>query len=490
MRRSGVLLSISSLPSKYGIGSMGEEAYRFVRFLCNSGQKLWQVLPIGPTGYGDSPYQSFSSFAGNPYFIDLDVLRDEGLLLPFECQKESGHYLSDRVDYGTLYLTRLRLLRKAYERADLTANEDFIRFRRDNGAWVEDYALFMAIKEVYENVSVFDWPEKLRKRDRETLDIFIKKHYNEVEFYIFLQYHFRKQWFGLKRYANEHGIEIVGDIPIYVALDSADVWTHPELFELDEALRPLRVAGCPPDAFSEDGQLWGNPVYCWERQREKLYDWWTERIRACAELFDIVRIDHFRGFESFFAISWGQATAKNGVWEQGPGEKLFDELEKRLGKLDIIAEDLGYITDEVRAMLKRTGFPGMKLLQFSFDSREHDGTMPFEYEKNCVVYTGTHDNNTVLGWYAECDEKDRRRLREYLNLQDESGLVDAAIRCCFASAADTVVIPMQDYLGLGPEGRMNTPSVLGGNWVWRMSGGEYTENLQKYIKRLTEVYRR
>lgn len=309
---------------------------------------------------------------------------------------------------------------------------------------------------------------------------------------MFLQYLFWKQWFQLKKYANERGIEIIGDIPIYVSYDSADVWTRPELFELDEELLPTRVAGCPPDAFSADGQLWGNPIYHWEIHKAEKYAWWTKRIQASMKIYDIVRIDHFRGFDSFFTIPYGQKTAKNGVWEEGPGHELFQHLENELGTLKIIAEDLGFITGSVKELLRKTGYPGMKLLQFGFDSREENNYLhlPYEYEKNCVVYTGTHDNNTILGWYYECKEQDRHFMLEYLNINDVKELADAMIRCCFASVADTVIIPMQDYLGIGSEGRMNTPSTIGKNWMWRMREGEYSSKLEKYMEALTRIYMR
>lgn len=490
MRRSGVLLSITSLPSQYGIGSMGEEAYEFVRQLERSGQKLWQILPLGPTGYGDSPYQSFSVFAGNPYLIDLDILCKENLLLLSECEKEKSRYLQRYVDYGLLYKTRYELLWKAYKRANLKDDENYIKYRQDNKEWLDDYALFMAIKEEQGNVSLAEWPEELRKREADAVNKCKEALEEKTGFHMFMQYHFWKQWFQLKTYANEHGIEIIGDIPIYVSYDSADVWTHPELFELDGKLLPVRVAGCPPDAFSADGQLWGNPIYCWKAHKAEKYVWWTKRMQASLRTYDIVRIDHFRGFDSFYAIPYGQETARNGVWEKGPGYELFKHLEDTLGKMNIIAEDLGFITDSVIELLRKTGYPGMKVLQFAFDSREESDYMPYKYGKNCVVYTGTHDNNTIWGWYCECDSKDQNYAKEYLNIDKKSQVPDAMIRCCFASVADTVIIPMQDYLGLGSEGRMNTPSTVGENWRWRMSRGEYSKKLEKYMKTLTTLYMR
>lgn len=490
MRKSGVLLSITSLPSEYGIGSMGEEAYKFVRQLERSGQKLWQILPLGPTGYGDSPYQSFSVFAGNPYLIDLDILCKEQLLLVEECENEKSMYSGDYVDYGRLYESRFELLWKAYTRAKLDADEEYIRFKRMNRDWLDDYALFMAIKEAQGNISLAEWPLKLRIRDGYAIDNCRSLLKEKIGFHVFMQYVFWKQWFKLKTYANERGIEIIGDIPIYVSYDSVDVWTHPELFELDENMLPVRVAGCPPDAFSEDGQLWGNPVYRWEVHKAQNYAWWIKRMSASLRTYDVVRIDHFRGFDSFYAIPYGQKTARNGVWEDGPGYDLFMHLENALGKMNIIAEDLGYITESVIELLEKTGYPGMKVLQFAFDSREESDYMPHKYDKNCVVYTGTHDNDTVLGWYDECERKDQRYAKEYLNVTRKDQIPGAMIRCCFASVADTVIIPMQDYLKMGSKGRMNIPATVGTNWRWRMIEGEYSTELEKYMKSLTSIYRR
>lgn len=490
MRKSGVLLSITSLPSKYGIGGMGKEAYEFVERLERSGQKLWQILPVGPTGYGDSPYQSFSVFAGNPYMIDIDILYHEQLLSFEECEDEKSKYLERYVDYGLLYKTRYILLWKAYKRADLKNDAEYIRFRQDNAAWLDDYALFMAIKEEQCNVSIAEWPIELRKRDTDALNKCREALNEKIGFHMFMQYQFWKQWFRLKAFANKHGIEIIGDIPIYVSYDSVDVWMHPELFELDENLRPIRVAGCPPDAFTADGQLWGNPIYQWKVHKADNYKWWTERMRASLQVYDIVRIDHFRGFDSFYAIPYGEKTARKGVWEKGPGYELFECLENKLGKMNIIAEDLGFITESVVKLLKKTGYPGMKVLQFAFDSREGSDYMPYKYDRNCVVYTGTHDNNTVLGWYSECGIEDREYAKEYLNIKTTTQLTDAMIRCCFASVADTVVIPMQDYLKLGSESRMNTPSTVGENWRWKMGWGEYSKRIEKYMKTLTRLYMR
>lgn len=490
MRKSGVLLSVTSLPSPYGIGSMGTEAYRFVDRLKRSGQRIWQILPLGPTSYGDSPYQSFSVFAGNPYLIDLDILCEEGLLSKEECEKEKVSPKQKEIDYGHLYQTRYKILKKAYQRADLGTDKDYQQFLKENAEWVEDYALFMAIKDSLDGVSLAHWPVDLRKREPGAVAEFRERLCEEQQFYTFLQYCFFKQWFALKAYANKAGIEIVGDIPIYVAYDSADVWTNPGLFELDEELMPIRVAGCPPDAFSKDGQLWGNPLYDWKRHKQEQYAWWIKRMRAALELYDVVRIDHFRGFDSYYAIPYGSINARNGRWVTGPGYDLFMTMERVLGKMNIIAEDLGFITDSVKELLARTGYPGMKILQFAFDAREESDSLPHHYCKNSVVYTGTHDNNTVLGWYQECAKEDLCFAMEYFNIKKPEQLPEAMIRCCLASVADTVIIPMQDYLELGEEARMNTPSTLGCNWKWQMEEDAFTKEVEERMKKWIRLYAR
>ena len=459
MRKSGILLPISSIPGKYGIGSFSPKSYEFVDFLKKAKQKLWQILPLGPTGYGDSPYQSFSTFAGNPYFIDLEELIKEGLLTKEECE-DFSYGDSTYVEYDKIYKSRKELLKKAHERTNLKNREDFIAFVKENKFWLEDYALYMAIKDYFDGSSWTSWEEGLKLRDPEILDCYRKKLEKEIESYQFQQFYFRKQWEALKKYANDQGIEIVGDIPIYVSLDSADAWANPTLFQLDEKCNPKAVAGCPPDSFSATGQLWGNPLYDWNHHKETGFAWWIDRIGYCFQLYDIVRIDHFRGFDEYYSIPYGDDTAVNGHWEKGPGMDLFHALKNSLGEKPIIAEDLGFLTDSVIQLVKDTGYPGMKILQFGFDSREESEYLPHSYIKNSVVYTGTHDNDTTVHWFEMLEEQDKKMAVEYMNLKNEEDACSEMIRMAFACVSDTCIIPMQDYLELGEEGRMNEPSTL------------------------------
>lgn len=487
MRRSGILLPISSLSSKYGIGSFSKEAFEFVDFLEKSKQKLWQILPLGPTGYGDSPYQAFSTFAGNPYFIDLEALIEEELLTEEECRVLDGDQI--RIDYAKQFSCRYTLLRQAYKRVkDIDENEK--KFRKENSFWLEDYALYMAIKNSKGGKSWIDWDGDLKLRKEEALNYCRHHLKEEIEFYQFQQYYFYKQWIKLKKYANEKGIKVIGDIPIYVSLDSADAWAHPELFLLDELKTPKLVSGCPPDAFSPTGQLWGNPIYDWEYHKQTGYDWWKKRMHYCFLLYDIVRIDHFRGFDEYYTIPYGSENAMTGKWEKGPGMDFFDHMKKELGKREIIAEDLGFLTDSVIELLKNTGYPGMKVLQFAFDSREESDYYPHNYSKNCVVYTGTHDNDTTTNWFKELDEEDKHLAIEYLDLKNDKDICDVMIHTAFSSVADTCIIPMQDYLEVGEEGRINKPSTLGDNWTWRLKGEECTDQLAKRISDLVRIYQR
>ena len=416
MRASGILMPVFSLPSRYGIGSFSKSAYQFVDMLKKAGQKYWQILPLCPTSYGDSPYQSFSTYAGKPYFIDLDQLIEEKLLTRKECQAcDFGDDPQD-IDYGKLYENRFKLLRKAYERANVGEDQEFEAYRRENAWWLDDYALFMAVKDRFDGVAWNEWAEDIRLRWSNAMDYYRRELYYEIEFYSYLQFVFMKQWKKLKNYANINGIEIIGDIPIYVAFDSADAWANPELFQFDSENLPTAVAGCPPDGFSADGQLWGNPLYRWDYHRETGFDWWIRRIAYCSELYDVVRIDHFRGFDEYYSIPYGDTTARNGHWEKGPGIALFEAAKNRLGELNIIAEDLGYITDSVKKLVADSGFPGMKVLEFAFDSREKSDYLPYTYEKNSVVYTGTHDNETIAGWYAGLDKSDLKMCTDYMNI--------------------------------------------------------------------------
>ena len=491
-RKCGVLLPVSSLPSKYGIGCFDKKAYEFVDALKEAGQSYWQILPLGPTSYGDSPYQSFSTFAGNPYFISIEELIEEGVLTKKECDKVDFGTDTTSVDYAKLYEGRMQLLRKAYERSNIYMDPEFRRFQEEEAWWLKDYALFMAVKKRFGGIPWSEWAEDIRLRWQNALDYYREEMYFEIEFQEYMQFKFRQQWMKLKAYANEKGIQIIGDIPIYVAMDSADTWANPWLFKLDEKNCPTQVAGCPPDGFSATGQLWGNPLYNWEVHRNSGYEWWIKRIANCFRLYDVVRIDHFRGFDEYYAIPYGDATAENGWWEKGPGIDLFRAISASLGDREIIAEDLGYLTPEVRELLEYSGFPGMKILQFAFDAREKSDYIPFKYPKNCVVYTGTHDNDTILGWLRSAPPTSVRYAKSYLLCEtaaDET-CVDFFVSAALSCAADWAVIPIQDWLRLGHEARINTPSTLGGNWVWRLRSGSCTKALAKEMKRKTELYER
>ena len=488
-RKCGVLLPVSSLPSKYGIGCFDKKAYEFVDALKEAGQSYWQILPLGPTSYGDSPYQSFSTFAGNPYFISLEELIKEGVLTKKECESMDFGTDETSVDYAKLYEGRMILLRKAYERSNVYMDSEFRRFQEEEAWWLKDYALFMAVKKRFGGIPWSEWAEDIRLRWQNALDYYREEMYFEIEFQEYMQFKFRQQWMKLKSYANENGIRIIGDIPIYVAMDSADTWANPWLFKLDEKNCPIQVAGCPPDGFSATGQLWGNPLYNWEVHRNSGYEWWVKRIANCFRLYDVVRIDHFRGFDEYYAIPYGDETAENGEWMPGPGMDLFRTMKETLGDLPIIAEDLGFLTDTVRQLLKDSGYPGMKVLEFAFVAGEDSDYLPHNYDKNCVVYTGTHDNDTLQGWYQTLSEEDKEMTKEYLNnpyTPDEEVHWDF-ISLAMRSVADTCIIPVQDYLGLGNKARINMPSTLGSNWMWRMKKGAFTDELIKKIRKTTEV---
>ena len=492
MRASGVLMHISSLPSDYGIGTLGKAAYNFVDFLYEAKQTYWQILPICPTSYGDSPYQSFSTHAGNPYFIDLDMLYEDGLLKKSDYSKIKWDYEKGKVDYANLYEKRFPVLRKAFENfrnTDLTA---FNKFLEENDSWISNYGLFMSIKASFSGKPWLEWEDGLKKRDPHSLWIFKSSHEDDVMFWEFLQFKFFEQWFKLKEYANSKGIKIIGDIPIYVAMDSADVWVYFDLFDLDEELAPKTVAGCPPDAFSETGQLWGNPIYNWNRHKETDYSWWIDRLKASMQFFDKVRIDHFRGFDEYYAIPYGDETAENGEWKKGPGTEFFDFLKTKFEKLPIIAEDLGLLTPSVLQMLSESGFPGMKVLEFAFDPDESSCYLPYNYDKNCVVYIGTHDNDTLIGWKNSIDKRTLEFCRKYLMIDsdNDSDFVWSFIKSAFACVGDTVIIQMQDYLELGTEARMNTPSTSMGNWCWRASKRDFTKKLAAKIADITDTYGR
>ena len=495
MRQAGILLAITSLPSEYGIGCFSKEAYDFVDALKAAGQGVWQILPLGPTSYGDSPYQSFSTFAGNPYFIDPKALTERGLITKKECDSYDFGKNETKTDYEKIYRSRFLLLKKAFKRAEegLKKDEDFLSFKKDNSGWLGDYALYMAIKDSNGGKSWLEWDEDIRFREKAALDSCREKYKEEILFYEFLQYEFSAQWKKLKEYANGQGIKITGDIPIYVALDSADAWASPELFQFNEDCTPKAVAGCPPDAFSADGQLWGNPLYDWEYHRKTGYEWWMKRLKHCFELYDIVRIDHFRGFDEYYSIPFPAENAKIGSWEKGPGYELFKTMKKELGDKAVIAEDLGFLTKSVIRLVKRTGYPGMKVLQFAFDPREESDYLPHNYRPESVVYTGTHDNDTTLHWYETLSERDRRFVNKYLDIDKNAKKTDitrAFIRAAYASVSELAVIPMQDILSLGGSARMNTPSTLGGNWEWRMKPDAFSKAAQKRLNELAKLYGR
>ncbi len=490
MRTSGVLMHLSSLPSPYGIGTMGKEAYRFVDFLEKAEQTYWQMLPVGPTSYGDSPYQSFSGYAGNPYFIDLDLLVKDGLLKKEEILRYPWGNDPVAVDYGILYQNRFQVLKIACDRLAKKQPQALAAFGRKQKAWLDDYALFMAEKDAHHGKSWMEWEKPLKFREEKALKAARKQYAEEIAFYKAIQFLFFAQWEKLKAYANSKGIKIIGDVPIYVAADSADVWTEPELFMLDEKLAMTKVAGCPPDAFSATGQLWGNPLYRWDVMKKQDYDWWIRRVQGLSKRYDIVRIDHFRAFDSFYAIPGKAKTAKNGKWMKGPGIELFHVLEKKLGKLNIIVEDLGYLTPSVMQLVKDSGFPGMKVLQFAFDTREDGDYLPHNYPAYCVVYTGTHDNDTINGWMKSAPKESVKNAKEYLNLTKEEGYHWGMMRGAWSSVGDIVIVTMQDLLGLGGEARMNVPSTLGTNWKWRMKEGSCNAALAKKIAKQMQLFGR
>lgn len=491
MRASGILMHISSLPSPWGIGTFGKAAYDFVDFLHRTGQQYWQILPVGPTSYGDSPYQSFSTFAGNPYFIDLDFLREDGLLEPGEYKGLPWSRSNAYVDYGTLYQLRYPVLRKAALRGLKRDAEEVAAFREKNTAWVEDYALFMALKGANDGKSWQEWGKPLRHREPEALTECRKTYADEIDFWVYLQFLFFRQWKKLKEYAKKQGVSLVGDLPIYVALDSADVWASPSLFALDGDLVPKEVAGVPPDYFSADGQLWGNPLYDWEAHKKENYAWWISRVQAARELYDFIRIDHFRGFASYCAIPYGDKNARRGKWVPGPGMELFQALKKALGPLPIIAEDLGVLTEDVTELLQESGYPGMKVLQFAFDSGWDNAYLPHNHVENSIVYTGTHDNDTVMHWWHHTlTKKQRKETAEYLRLTNREGIYWGMVRAAWGSVAKLAVAPIQDILGLDGQARMNTPSTLGNNWRFRITAEQLTPAVEKRLLQMTRMYGR
>lgn len=536
MKKAGILLPVFSLPGKYGIGTLGKEAYRFIDFLCETGNKIWQILPMGPTGFGDSPYQSFSAFAGNPYFVDLELLIEEGLLTAEELADPAQFDFGDRVDYralaaaeaplgekekqdigfrdlrrwqrpgspedgsteqvdyGKLYHSKNKALRLAYERFKAQDGDTESLFKDLRKETVE-YCVFMAIKDALQGASWDVWPEKLRDGDPKAVESFRAEHADSVGFYAFVQYEFNKQWAALRAYAALHGVEILGDIPIYCAPDSADAWAHRELFQYTNDGHPSKVAGVPPDAFSTTGQLWGNPLYNWSQHKKTGYAWWCARMEYCLSMYDCLRVDHFRGFEAYYAVPFGDATAENGEWVKGPGMGLFRALYQHFGTkvLPIIAEDLGVITDPVRKLMAETGFPGMKVLQFAWDSGAGNAYLPHNYTTpNCICYTGTHDNDTLRHWFETIPDWQRDYMYQYMSRSgnDWNAMPELLIKRAMASIADTVIVPAGDYLETGAEGRINQPGTSGKNWQWRMTADAFTDHKKQVISGILRTYDR
>jgi len=496
-RYAGVLLPLRSLPSNYGIGCFDKAAYDFVDWLEKAGQRYWQILPLGMAsheGAADSPYQTFSAFSGSPYFISLAALVEEGVLTREECDAvDFGD--GKKVNYELLFKNRMPLLRKAYERSDISKNGEYQRFIAENAWWLDDYALFMALKEFFGGTGWTEWPEDIRMHWGFALDYYRGKLYFEIEFQKYLQFKFAQQWFALKAYANKKHIEIVGDMPIYVSADGSDVWAHPELFQLDKDNKPTAIAGCPPDSFSADGQVWGNPLYRWDYHRNTGFDWWMSRLWYSFKMYDVVRIDHFRAFDEYFSIPYGAESAAAGHWEKGPGMDIFNTLRWRMGDCNVIAEDLGTMTDGVRQLVKDSGFPNMKVLQFAFeeiDTGAANEYLPHNYHANCWVYTGTHDNETVVGWLSGLDESGKKLVRNYLadHATADDQLYRSVISLAMLSNARTCIIPMQDLLGLGNDTRMNMPGTVDANWAWRLAPGQVTEALGEELLAVTMRYGR
>ena len=494
-RASGVLLHPTSLPSRFGIGDLGENAYRFVDFLANSDQQIWQILPIGPTGYGNSPYLSYSALAGNPMLISPAILQQQGLLTEQELQHLPDFSL-DFVDFERAIATKMPLLRKACDRFKAQnspiEDEEFKRFCNAQNDWLSDYALFMSLKQANNGSGWNQWSREIAYRQPEAMAKWAAELDDEILFHKFAQYQFFSQWKNLKQYANRKGIRLFGDIPIYVAHDSVDVWAHKEIFRLDpETGEAALMAGVPPDYFSATGQLWGNPVYDWKQLQKTDFKWWIRRVEAILEYVDIIRIDHFRGFQAYWGVPQGETTAMSGTWLDAPGDEFFQLLEKQLGKLPIVAEDLGVITPEVEALRDKFSFPGMKILQFAFDDDRDNGFLPYNYtDRNCIVYTGTHDNNTTVGWFEERSPEAKARVVDYLGCLCDDGIHWAMIRLALSSVGNTVVLPFQDILGLGTDAKMNTPSQASGNWSWRCRAEAFNDELSGRLKYLTYLYGR
>ena len=490
-RGAGILLPISSLPSKYGIGTFGREAYRFVDSLVEAQQTFWQVLPVGPTSFGDSPYQSFSAFAGNPYFIDLEYLMQEGLLTKEDV--ESRNWGDDAADiaYATIFENRFDVLRIAFKNSKHKDTEEYKEFCENNTYWLDDYSFYMSLKCKFDNKEWSAWDDDIKFREEAALEKYQKELQEDIDFWKFCQFKFYSQWMELKEYANEKGIQVIGDIPLYVSMDSSDVWVHGRLFELDERKNPINVAGVPPDMFSETGQRWGNPLYDWDAMEKEDFSWWRERMKANATLYDVIRIDHFIGVVRYYRIPSECPTAMDGAWKKGPAKKLTDAIIESIGDAKIIAEDLGIVVQSVRDLMAETGWPGMKILQFGFDGKNTNSNLPHNYtNSNVLVYGGTHDNETLAGFFGAMDEDDLEWVCKYLNISDKEKVVPAIIRAAYACTADVAIMQMQDILGLDNSARMNLPSTVGQNWRWRLLPDQFTEEHVEMLRDLAETYGR
>lgn len=489
-RAAGILLPVSSLPSKYGIGTFGDEAYEFVDALVEAGQKFWQVLPLGPTSYGDSPYQSFSAFAGNPYFIDLDYLVKEGLITEEQILAKSWGNNPEDIDYATIFNNRFDLLKEAYHNSNFRETKEYQAFAENSTYWLDDYSFYMALKGQFNNQSWTEWDEDIKFRQEEAVAKYREELADEIDFWKFCQFKFYEQWGKLKEYANEKGVQIIGDIPLYVSMDSSDVWVHGRLFELDERKNPINVAGVPPDCFSETGQRWGNPLYDWNAMEKEDFSWWRERMKANATLYDVIRIDHFIGVVRYYRIPSSCETAMEGRWKKGPGIKLTTAIKESIGDAKIIAEDLGVVVPSVVELMEEMGWPGMKIMQFAFDGTTTNNNLPHTYRNNMLVYGGTHDNETLVGFFEPKTEEEMEYTYKYLNVTTKAEVPKAIIRSSYASVADVVIMQMQDILELDNSARMNLPSSVGQNWRWRMTKGQFTEEHIAYLKELTEIYNR
>lgn len=492
-RSSGIILHPTSLPGKYGMGDIGPNAYKFVDFLVETKQKLWQVLPLGPTGYGDSPYQCFSTFAGNPILISIEKLVEEGLLDKKEADPKEP-FDDEKVDYGRVINYKNAVFRKAFDNFESNKKNGaetakFESFCERHSKWLDDYSLFMSLKGKFHGRPWIEWDHDIKLKQNDAVARYKHELATEIKFQKFLQYVFFKQWYELKAYANSNGVKIIGDIPIYVAFDSSDAWSSPSTFQFDSEMTPINVAGVPPDYFSKTGQLWGNPLYNWQALKDTGFKWWIDRIRSVEELVDIIRIDHFRGFAGYWAVPYGDKTAMNGKWEKGPGEDLFFAIKDAMGDLPILAEDLGFLTEDVHELRDKFNFPSMKILQFGFDSKEGSPYVPHLFTPNSVVYTGTHDNDTIVGWYDKAPAEDKKYVKEYMNTDGKEIAWDF-IRFAWASVAVFSIAPLQDILSLGSEARLNTPSVASGNWQWRFKWDQITPQIKEKLKKFTKLYGR